>query len=280
MTPKATSGDFIGRFREIVSDPLNILIQRHERAGLLEDGLVYLHNGHRVPLRGDGAYYGDFSDILIINRGVHEPLEEYTFQQLLPFIGRSPIMLELGAYWGHYSMWLKLLRPEARTFLVEPDPKNLETGRSNFERHGYDGTFINQMVGNGGFSVDSFLKDQEIDILDILHCDIQGYEMEMLENAKEAFLTKKISYSFISTHSEELHHNVFSFIKNTGYRIDVSSNFLNHTTSFDGFIFASSPDVRPIMSEINILGRQDIAMAKPEALVDYLFARSRSRMVD
>lgn len=280
MTPKATSSDFIGRFREIVSDPLNMLIQRHERAGLLEDGLVYLHNGHRVPLRGDGAYYGDFSDILIINRGVHEPLEEYTFQQLLPFLGQSPTMLELGAYWGHYSMWLKLLRPEARTFLVEPDPKNLETGRSNFERHGYDGTFINQMVGNGGFSVDSFLKDQEIDILDILHCDIQGYEMEMLENAKEAFFTKKISYSFISTHSENLHHNVFSFIKDTGYRIEVSSNFSHHTTSFDGLIFASSPEVRPIMSEVNILGREDIAGAKPEALVDYIFSRSRSRTVD
>lgn len=42
MTLKAASGDLNGRFREIVSDPLNLLIERHENAGFLEEGLVCL----------------------------------------------------------------------------------------------------------------------------------------------------------------------------------------------------------------------------------------------
>jgi len=44
---------------------------------------VILHNGIRVPVGGELACYGEFSDILVINRGVHEPLEEYCFQELL-----------------------------------------------------------------------------------------------------------------------------------------------------------------------------------------------------
>ena len=66
--PKAGASDFLGRFREIISDPLNLLIERDARSGVVEDDLVYLHNGNRVAVRGPLAYYDGFSDILIINR--------------------------------------------------------------------------------------------------------------------------------------------------------------------------------------------------------------------
>lgn len=63
---KAASNDFVGRFREIVSDPLNLIIARDPRAGVLNNNQVYLHNGLRVPCLGTNAYYGDFSSILTI----------------------------------------------------------------------------------------------------------------------------------------------------------------------------------------------------------------------
>lgn len=66
---KSADDDFAGRFREVVSDPLNLLIERDPSAGLVEDGLVWLHNGNRVPIEGAGSYYGRFSELLIINRG-------------------------------------------------------------------------------------------------------------------------------------------------------------------------------------------------------------------
>jgi hypothetical protein len=146
---KATETDFIGRFREIISDPLNLLIERVPMAGFMQGNEVFLHNGNRVPFSGDAAYYGAFSQILVINRGVHEPLEEYVFQEVLKKLRENPVMIELGAYWGHYSMWLKKSRPRATPILVEPNPVNLAAGQGNFRRNGFEGEFINATVAKG-----------------------------------------------------------------------------------------------------------------------------------
>ena len=97
MMGKAAPSDFLGRFREVISDPLNLLIERVPAAGFVEGDLVYLHNGLRVPVAGPGAYYGPFSQVLVLNRGVHEPLEEYVFQQVLKRLPDGPSMIELGA---------------------------------------------------------------------------------------------------------------------------------------------------------------------------------------
>jgi hypothetical protein len=50
---KATEADFLGRFREIVSDSLNLLIERVPTAGIVEGNEVVLHSGNRVPISGD-----------------------------------------------------------------------------------------------------------------------------------------------------------------------------------------------------------------------------------
>lgn len=178
---KAPATDLLGQFREIIADPLNLLIERNCRAGTVEDGLVCLHNGNRVPIEGPNSYYGRFSDILVINKGVHEPLEEFVFQEVLRVVCDDPTMLELGSYWGHYSMWMKCQRPRARVFMVEPEPQNLEAGRSNFARHGYDGTFIQAFVGRGQFEVDRWIREYDHRQISVLHVDIQGFEVEMLE---------------------------------------------------------------------------------------------------
>jgi hypothetical protein len=70
----------------------------------------------------------------------------------------SPLMIELGAYWAHYSIWLKKERPKASVIMVEPDPGNLATGRANFSRNGYDGEFIQGVVAKGQWMLDPFLK--------------------------------------------------------------------------------------------------------------------------
>ena len=213
---KTAGGDLLARYRDIVSDPLNLLIARHPKAGHTEDGLVYLHNGLRVHLTGKRAYYGSFSDILVINRGVHEPLEEYVFQTLLKRIGPRPTMLELGAYWGHYSMWLKKARPDANVFLVEPDEANLEAGRENFRINGMHGEFVQAFVGDGAFEVDAFMRSKGIDHLDILHADIQGYEDQMLRGAEAALASRRIDYIFVSTHGNEKHRQVCDAVRRSG----------------------------------------------------------------
>jgi len=132
MSVKAAPTDFLGRFREIISDPLNLLIERHPLAGVVDSTMVHLHNGHNVPLCGKHAYYNQFSHILVLNRGVHEPLEEYVFQEVLKVLPESPLMLELGAYWGHYSMWLKKAAPKSSVYLVHDESTPVVTSFTFF----------------------------------------------------------------------------------------------------------------------------------------------------
>jgi hypothetical protein len=272
MHLKATGADFVGRFREIVSDPLNLLIQRVPAAGFVQDNEVFLHNGNRVPLSGDAAYYGAFSQILIINRGVFEPLEEYVFQEVLKKLREDPVMIELGAYWAHYSMWLKKSRPRATAIMVEPNPANLTVGKGNFQRNGFEGVFINALVAKAQFEMDKFVAARNLSHLDILHADIQGYEIQMLDGARATLAGAKIDYLFISTHSQKLHSDVVQTLGSFGYRIEVSSDFDNDTTSFDGFVFASSPGAARIFREFIPFGRTKIAQGSVDQMVEALLA--------
>jgi hypothetical protein len=257
--PKADMTDVFGRFREVISDPLNLLIERVPLAGFVEGSEVYLHNGNRVPVSGAAAYYGVFAQLLVLNRGVHEPLEEYVFQELLKKLPTSPLMIELGAYWAHYSMWLKKARPAASAIMVEPDPNNLAAGRANFLRNGFDGEFIQAEVAKGRWELDRFLNSRSIPHLDILHVDIQGFEADFLEGARAALGHATVDYLFVSTHSQALHQLVASQLAGYGYRLEVSSDFDNDSTSFDGFVFAVSPLAKRIFSEFTHVGRTKIA---------------------
>jgi hypothetical protein len=269
MGNKADTNDFVGRFREIVSDPLNLAIRRDSRAGFLDGQNVFLHNGLKVPASGPLAYYGNFSLILVINRGVHEPLEEFVFQELLAVLPESPTMLELGSYWAHYSMWLKSARPQGSVHLVEADPNGLAVGQHNFALNGFTGEFTCAFVGKDKFQVDSYMREKNLEHIDILHSDIQGHEVEMLLGGFKTLNEHRADYLFISTHSQEIHRVIQQELEKFQYRIEVSSDVDNDTTSFDGFIFASSPKKQPVFKSFKPLGRTQIENATPKDLIEY-----------
>jgi hypothetical protein len=270
VPPKAPPRDFGGRFREILSDPLNLFVRRVPMAGTVADGLVTLHNGHRVALSGEASYYDLFSHVLVYNRGVHEPLEEFAFQQMLETLPPAPVMIELGAYWAHYSMWLKQARPDGRCIMVEPSEKGLEAGRVNFARHGYDGTFEQGLIGKGQVTVDDIMARHAVDRLDVLHSDIQGFEVEMLDGAEAALAEQRIDRVFVSTHGEDLHARVLARLTGHGYRIDAQSGHGDHTTGHDGLVLAVHPRLPRFLPEIGWMGRAEIARATPEELAAYV----------
>jgi len=275
MLTKAQARDFHGRFREIVGDPLNLLIERHPEAGMVSDDHVTLHNGNRVHFSGPHAYYEDFSAILVINRGVHEPLEELVFQEVMRAMPQAPVMLELGAYWAHYSMWMKRMRPEARLFMVEPDAKNAEVGRANLRLNGMTGDYSEAFVGKGHFELDPWFKTTGVARLDMLHSDIQGFETEMLQGARRALAEQRVDYWFISTHSQEIHAEVTEVLTAAGYRIDASADFDHDTTSFDGFILGTHPGKPNPFPGPAPMGREAIARAAPKELIESVAARLR-----
>ena len=53
--------------------------------------------------------------------------------------------------------------------MVEPEADNLESGRLNFERHGYSGRFIQTTVGLDAFQVDAYLRESGWERLEITH---------------------------------------------------------------------------------------------------------------
>jgi hypothetical protein len=276
VPPKAGGGDFLDRFREVISDPINLLIDRVPMAGVVEANQVYLHNGNRVPVTGEGAYSGSFSQLLVINRGVHEPLEEYVFQELMKRLPDVPVMVEVGANWGHYSMWLKRLKPASTVILIEPEQAYLAAGINNFARNGLKGEFIQAFVGNGHLQIDAFLQGRALERLDILHADIQGYEAEMIEGCSASLNDYAIDYLFISTHSQHIHGSIVSSLRDKMYRIEVSSDFDNETTSYDGFVFASSPRTKQVFDGLTVIGRTSIAKSRPADLLKNLLGVQRA----
>jgi len=262
------------RFREVISDPINIFIERVADAGYVDkNNRLILHNGNRVPLTGDLAYYDNFSNLLILNRGVHEPLEEYCFQEMLKKIKiKRPIMIELGSYWAHYSMWLIKIFANAKCYMIEPDLKNLQCGKNNFKINGFEGEFINDSIQSQGkgFQLDVFAHKKKLSSINILHSDIQGYEVDMIEGAKFLFKNSIIEYVFISTHSQKLHDEVIKQLDKFRYRIEVSSGFNTETTSFDGFVLASSPECQPIFKSFFLLGRLEILKSSSKDLIEYI----------
>ena len=273
MFKKAGPNDFWGRWREIISDPLNLLIERDFHSGIVDDdGYVILHNGNRVPTSGENAYYGDFSKVLVLNRGVHEPLEEFCFQETLKKVkGSKPLMIELGSYWAHYSMWFLKKFPSAECFMIEAENKALHAGYSNFVTNNYlNGKFILSKVANDGLKLDTFAKEKCLKEVTILHSDIQGWEIELLSGANNFLGQQVAKYIFLSTHSQEIHEEVKRRLESFGYYIEVSSDFDNHTTSYDGFILATSSSTERVFKDLQPYGRKDIMAGKPSETIEYL----------
>jgi len=235
------------RIQMVISCPDNHAIPRSEQAGLLENGVVTMHNGLKV---GGLSYYGaGIMNLLIANKGVHEPQEERAFQDILSWVTPGSTMLELGAYWGFYSLWFSQSVVDAKNFLVEPIKDNLEAGRLNFSLNGKQAVFENAFVGATSerghncpptISVDSFLAKHKIEHLAVLHSDVQGAELAMLHGAVKSLNSHAIDFCFISTHSTNLHVDCLNFLRQRKYRTLVDAN-LDQSYAEDGLIVACSP---------------------------------------
>eukprot|EP00966_Prymnesium_polylepis_P296337 6845725-Prymnesium_polylepis.1 len=64
------------------------------------------------------------SQILRLNKGVHEPAEERLFAEVVGRMPHGAVMIELGSYWAFFSSWFGRAVPRARIFCVEGAPAN------------------------------------------------------------------------------------------------------------------------------------------------------------
>jgi hypothetical protein len=187
----------------------------------LSNGKLVMHNDLVIdPL----SYYGaPVMRMLMENRSIHEPQEEYVFQEVLKQMPEGATMLELGCYWAFYSMWFGSKIKNSKNYLIDNND-GISRAKANFSMNKLSGTFMTGYIGKDNPSssipvtnVDRICEEQGIKFLDMLHSDI-----------------------FISTHSQELHYGCIEFLKANGYQIlchaDIEDSF-----SEDGLIVAKDP---------------------------------------
>lgn len=168
--------------------------------------------------------------------------------------------MELGSFWAYYSLWFLEAVPEARAFLIEPDEFRMTAGRRNFELNQREGTFLEAAITDevsagdrpaeipaavSSTTVDVLMRENRLDQVDVLHADIQGFEVRMFEGASHALHTKSVRWIFISTHGENIHQRCLGLLRRHRYSI-VEEHTPGESYSVDGLIVASSlPAVLP-----------------------------------
>jgi FkbM family methyltransferase len=227
----------------------------------LEDGtrVQIMHNGLRVLADG---YYGDWNTRLIeLCHGCHEPQEERVFHEVLQRLSPKATMIELGGYWAFYSLWFLSGGKERTSIVVEPDPKHLAVGEANARLNGLPITFVQGFAGKTQLpptpfktltsgeipvprvSVQSLMENHGIDELNVLHCDIQGAEFEVLQGCQPLFRDRRIEFLFVSTHyfgpefDPLIHQRCLALILNCGGKI-VAEHDVHESFSCDGLIVA------------------------------------------
>ncbi|MCC7517950.1 MAG: FkbM family methyltransferase [Verrucomicrobiae bacterium] len=242
----AATESFDLKIREVLASPDNARIPKVNGAGTLQDGCLIMHNGVRVV---PNSYVGEgMTRLLRANGGVHEPQEEFAFSQVLRWLSPKASMLELGSYWAFYSLWFGQCVAGAKCFCVEPEEENLHFGQMNFETNGRKARFLRAFVGESDRPaqeaavaptrcVDSLMREFALNHLDLLHADIQGHELEMLQGARESLEKRNIDYVFISSHSNRLHYECLDLLERSGYVVLADADLLE-TFSHDGVIVA------------------------------------------
>jgi FkbM family methyltransferase len=218
-----------------------------------------MHNGIRVLADG---YYGRWMTRLIeLCHGCHEPQEERVFHEVMSRLPTRATMIELGGFWAFYSLWFLSSGKHRRSVVVEPDPKHLSVGQTNARLNGLTPSFVHACVGGTPsgpmafkaeesgevlvpcLSVPLLIESQAIERLNVLHCDIQGAEFDVLSSCTDLFRQGRIQFVFVSTHDFRIsgdpltHQRCLAVIRNCGGRI-IAEHDVHESYSGDGLIVA------------------------------------------
>ena len=226
-----------------------------------------MHNGLKIT---KDCYQGPWmTKVIELLRGHHEPQEELAFYEVMKVLREDPsnfqeqTILELGSFWGYYSLWFAKEFPKSRVVCVEPDPIHMAVGQQNFRRNEVEGYFINAQISREDKLRSRFLcvsdgMERKIESLafsgvmeragltevDLVHVDIQGSEIDLLLDLPNVLRSKKIRFMLISTHdlsisgSPTTHQDSLKILKDNGAFI-ICEHSVSESFSGDGFILAS-----------------------------------------
>jgi FkbM family methyltransferase len=223
------------------------------------DRVQIMHNGLKVLADG---YCGRWmTDLIRLCHGHHEIQEERLFYEVLRKMPADGTMLELGGWWAYYSLWFLQDRPNRRAVVLEPDPLHLSVGQRNAALNGLGPAFLQGAVSGVAsapsafatedsgvveiprYTVAQLMETQGIERLNLLHCDTQGAETDVLESCRQLFLDKRIDWVFVSTHTHRIsgdpltHQRCLNILRESGAVIEAEHD-VHESFSGDGLIVA------------------------------------------
>lgn len=228
------------------------------------DEVQVMHNGLKMVA---GGYHGDWmAGIIEQLHGHHEPQEEKAFYEVLQKLDSGATMIELGSFWSYYSAWFQKSIDNAQNICCEPDPTNLDIGKRNMEINGFleSVQFFEAAAGDEHdakttvvmdsdppktrevpiYTVDGIMAKAGWARLDLLHMDVQGFEMPALKGSINAIKEGRVRFVFVSTHhyffsqNPNTHAECLEFLRSNGAHI-ISSHTIAESFSGDGLIVAS-----------------------------------------
>ena len=102
----------------------------------------------------------------------------------------------------------------------ENDGSNTLVLNSDFKARSFE------VLKTKGLSGDQYCADHDIDTIELLKIDVEGYEMSVIKGFTEAFLTKRVrivqfEYGYANGDAQDLMRDFFKFFQKMGYRVGV-----------------------------------------------------------
>lgn len=235
----------------------------HVRAAPDGSLVQVMHNGIQVPA---GAYHGDWMTRLItLCKGHHEPQEERLFHEVVAHLPASAAMIELGGHWAYYTGWFLKDAPQRRAVVLEPDPLHRAAGERTLALNGLQAAFVAGFSGatpaeavafqteDSGtvllpcVTVPDLMRQHGMETLDILHCDTQGAELDVLASCRTLLAQGRIRWLFVSTHAHQItgdpltHQRCLALLRDLGAEIEAEHD-VHESFSGDGLIVARFGD--------------------------------------
>jgi len=164
------------------------------------------------------------------------------------------VYVEAGAFWARYGLVAShRVGPEGRVILIEGNPQNVsmirqvqkryglanievidgivwsEDGEMDFCIHGNPAgcrkavsgdmeNYPNDIIKVQAYKLDTLFEQLNVDTVNLLSCDVEGAEYEMIRGAEEYLKAKKIlNVSLAAYHAPGIPTKIVSFLQNLGY---------------------------------------------------------------
>ena len=134
-------------------------------------------------------------------------------------------------------------------------------------------------------NVPLLMEMQAIERLDVLHCDIQGAEFDVLCSCKDLFERQRIQFVLVSTHDSRIsgdpltHQRCLAFIHNCKGRI-VAEHDVHESYSGDGLIVAYFGDDSRAATPVPLSYNRYSASLFRNPLYDLAAARAASNPLE